>query len=129
MKKTVIKIVVALCIVVVLCGSYLFYSTRRPHIERSDVTSIDILIFNTSRTVTNAEDIDKIVHMINDFPGKRYLFESHNDGFSYTIDIYHKDGSFEECLLADGIHIAGERYELSKENDEELTNYLATFFE
>ena len=118
-RKTIMTIVLVLLLAVLAIVLY-----QRPavpsvlkELSAAEVTQIDLTIISTQQTVTEPEEIEEIVAVLNDMKLSRKVLPVQKDGVYLTMEIHRQDQDplSLTVLNSEEVRLNGKRYHTSQD--------------
>lgn len=118
-RKTILTIVLVLLLAVLAVVWY-----QRPvvpgvlkELSAAEVTQIDLTIISTQQTVTEPEEIQEMVAVLNDMELSHRILPIQKDGVYLTMEIHRKDQDTLslQVLNSEEVRLNGKRYHTSQD--------------
>lgn len=114
--------IITICLVLVLAILAIVWYQRPtvPHalkeLSASEVTQIDMTIISTQQTVTEPEEIEEIVAVLNDMELSRRILPVQKDDVYLTMEIHRQDQDTISLMVlnAEEVRLNGTRYHTGK---------------
>ena len=128
MKKTIIFLSVA--IVLVICTAFIVRRNMTLHvadiINLETVNKVEIWQNDVCVMLTEEQDIDKFKQILESMKLKR-KFKTDDDGFVFSIDIYHDNGDENDMTVSSFIRIDGKHYRCERDYCDDLQIFYDSF--